>query len=298
MSSSARTELLWLVLLLALALALHCEANIMGDDCNWFGSGLDGPERGVTPVYLRCSQGRLNWAYPRGALRVLLRAGGSGAEFRGCLRLSDTFAGARVFLEGPRSLVPLFSQDDAAPLQLVRCFQSRGGQAALYVEAVRAGDFTKEVAAITYDLETLPRGARGYDPAEECRPCTKEEMAQAFCSSDLVTRGIIRSIENKDLLEVSEVTVKVTKMLRHSTDDGLCGEDSCDNQLSSGQTTSEVHIQVARHCGARHGTGEFVFMARRKLGQLALQCAPRLQDWAAVVLAITQDGTAHCVLTS
>ncbi|XP_067014099.2 meteorin-like protein [Anabrus simplex] len=301
---------LYCCLVLFVVLASRCTmvvANIMGDDCNWTGSGLsspDGPERGVTPVYLRCSQGRLRWSYPRGALRVLLRAGGSGAEFRGCLRLHDNFKGARVFLEGPRSLVPLFAHDDGAPAQLVRCFHSRGGQAALYVEAVRTrggGDFTKEVASFTYDLETLPRGGKAYDPAEECRPCTKEEMAHAFCTSDLVTRGIIRSIENKDLLEMTQVTVKVTKLLRHSTEDGLCGEQGCESNLldsSKAERVGEVVVQVPQHCGARHGLGEFVFMARRKLGELALQCAPRLEDWASLVRSITQDGTAHCILAS
>ncbi|GLH02909.1 Meteorin-like protein [Gryllus bimaculatus] len=131
-------------------------------------SGLSGPERGVSPVYLRCAQGRLDWSYPRGALRVLLRLGGAGHDFRGCVRLGERAAGARLFLEGPRSLAPLFEDEDGAPRRLARCFRSRGGQAALYVESVPAppGDFGKRVMSFTYDLEPLPRGAKGYDPAE------------------------------------------------------------------------------------------------------------------------------------
>jgi diacylglycerol kinase (ATP) len=127
----------------------------------------DGLGRGVTPVYLRCSQGHLEWVYPRGALRVLLRLGASGRDFRGCVKVGSNFGGARIFLEGPRSLVPLFYVEDGAPLQLVRCFQSRGGQAALYVEAATSKtDFTKEVASLTYDLTALPRGGAAYDPTE------------------------------------------------------------------------------------------------------------------------------------
>ena len=81
--------------------------------------------------------------------------------------MGSNFGGARIFLEGPRSLVPLFSVEDGAPTQLVRCFQSRGGQAALYVEAASSKtDFTKEVASLTYDLEALPRGGAAYDPTE------------------------------------------------------------------------------------------------------------------------------------
>jgi diacylglycerol kinase (ATP) len=98
---------------------------------------------------------------------VLVRLGASGRDFRGCVKVGANFGGARIFLEGPRSLVPLFSVEDGAPVQLVRCFHSRGGQAALYVEAaISKTDFTKEVASLTYDLEALPRGAAAYDPSE------------------------------------------------------------------------------------------------------------------------------------
>lgn len=305
-----KTDLINYLVIISLVLTTHTAmttANIMGDECDWFGSGLsttasDGPGRGVTPVYLRCSQGHLEWVYPRGALRVLVRLGASGRDFRGCVKLGSNFGGARIFLEGPRSLVPLFSVEDGAPTQLVRCFQSRGGQAALYVEAASSKtDFKKEVASLTYDLEALPRGGAAYDPTEECRPCTEEEMAHAFCTSDLVTRGIIRSIENKDELEVSQLTIKVTKLLRRSTEDSLSSTSTPDSESNSvvmGGSDEQVFVNVALHCGVRHGTGEFVFMARRKLGDLALSCAPRLEDWISIVRKINKEGTAHCVLRS
>jgi diacylglycerol kinase (ATP) len=124
--------------------------------------------RGVTPIYLRCSQGHLEWLYPRGALRVLLRLGASGRDFHGCVKVSEGFSGAHIFLEGPRSLLPLFPalQDDAS-LQLLRCFQSHDGQAALYVEAISSRvAITKQVAAFSYNLQPLPRGRSYYDPQE------------------------------------------------------------------------------------------------------------------------------------
>ena len=116
-----------------------------------------------------------------------------------------------------------------------------------------------------------------------------------------VTRGIIRGIENKDELEVAQVTVKITKLLRQSTEDNVSmispvSGDS--NSVVMEDSDEQVSVNVARHCGARPGTGEFVFMARRKLGDLALSCAPRLEDWATVVRKINKDGTAHCVLKS
>lgn len=111
-----------------------------------------------------------------------------------------------------------------------------------------------------------------------------------------VTRGIIRGVENRDDLEVSQMTVRITKLIRHAP------EDSYTRELESNEISSdgdgEVVVQVPRHCGVTYGTGEFVFMARRKLGDLVMRCAPRLEEWAAVANLLTQEGRAHCVLRS
>ena len=143
--------------------------------------------RGVTPVYLRCVQGHITWTYPRGALRVLLRLPNSEREFRGCIKVTPDFSGARLFVEGKRSLSPLFSLDDGAHKQMIRCFQSKKGQAAIYVEAVNeSGEFKKEIAGFSYDLHPVAKGSSVYDLINDgCRPCTHQEMAHAFCTNDL-----------------------------------------------------------------------------------------------------------------
>lgn len=143
--------------------------------------------RGVVPVYLRCSQGHVKWSYPRGALRVVLRLPNSDKDFKGCIRVTPNFAGAQLFLVGPRSLTRLMSLNDGGEKQLVRCFQSRNGQAAIYVEAVDSRRlFKKEVAGFSYDLQPIPRGSSYFDLVnEECRPCSRLEMARAFCTGDL-----------------------------------------------------------------------------------------------------------------
>ncbi|XP_039290301.1 uncharacterized protein LOC120352676 [Nilaparvata lugens] len=141
-----------------------------------------------------------------------------------------------------------------------------------------------------------------------------------FSFSSTVTRGIIRGVENLDDLKVSEITVKVTKHLRESTPDELSSlaEDLASNEIDRTQSTTDgdkhkdrtqstsdtdkhnvtVRLQVPQHCGARHGAGEFVFMARRKLGDLVLRCAPRLEDWIDVVRSENAKGSAHCLLYS
>lgn len=192
----------------------------------------NGVARGVTPVYLRCKAGRLTWLYPRGALRLILRLHNSNKDFKVCIKIlpqqqhhhedteidlyaedevldfredSSNFVSAayhrpknssarfpaRLFLEGSRGLVPLYAADDGSD-KVVRCFRSKGGRAAVFVEAVplENGENEKRSARFQYDLQPLP--APTYDPdAEECRPCTGQEMANAFCTKDLGKNNII-----------------------------------------------------------------------------------------------------------
>lgn len=106
-------------------------------------------------------------------------------------------------------------------------------------------------------------------------------------------------MENREELEVSQLSVKVTKLIRHTTDDAYLDDtdDSSANDVEDGPL-KEVTLHISQHCGVRHGLGEFVFMARRKLGDLTLQCAPRLEDWAQLVNALSEEGKAHCILRS
>ncbi|KAL3285042.1 hypothetical protein HHI36_019169 [Cryptolaemus montrouzieri] len=279
-------------------------ASIMGDECDWTGSGLSVSllERGVTPIYLRCRGGRITWLYPRGALRVLLRLPGQDRDFRACVKVREDKKkpAARLFLEGPRSLLKLYSHNDGSA-KTVRCFNSKNGQAAIYVEAMENDGVTKMVADIEYDLQPLPKGVHVFNPSEECRPCTNEELAHAFCTSDLVTRGIIHGVANHQTEELSHIYIKVTKLIRHTVEDNFAVEGETDNKIDNengDQPLKRITISVAQHCQVAHGVGEFVFMVRRKLGELILQCAPRLEDWTKLVSVLTEEGKTHCVLRS
>lgn len=90
---------------------------------------------------------------------------------------------ALLFYEGHHKLVPLYAPDDGDPREL-RCFRSRKGHAALYVEAEPEDGTERRVAALKY--ETRPLNRRHYDPATaDCRPCSDKELELAFCTSDL-----------------------------------------------------------------------------------------------------------------
>jgi hypothetical protein len=120
----------------------------------------------VTPVYLRCTQGRVTWKHPRGALRVLLRmpnAVSSTARFRACVRPLKGSGGATVWVEERASLKKMFPEvrvkRGVAPKS--ECSLSENGQVALFVE-MEAGAPDSDLV-FYYHLEQLPSTGR-YDP--------------------------------------------------------------------------------------------------------------------------------------
>ncbi|XP_063534075.1 meteorin-like protein [Cydia strobilella] len=318
-----------------LGLIFGAEAGMIGDQCDWNGSGLtSNAERGVTPVYLRCREGIVSWVYPRGALRLLFKPPMPADErdFHVCVRvvrrpdppdlfhddrLNDTKAErfpARLFVEGAHKLVPLYAPDDGDPREL-RCFRSRRGRAALYVEAEPEEGTKRREATLRYEARPLNR--RHYDPATaDCRPCTEEELELAFCTSDLVSRGTFVGAEQRSDLDSTQLTLRLSKLIRATgsagpdprTDDAVDDHYyryEVDNALE--HTTHRnhrrrktrslhAHIHVSSVCGAEAGAGEFLVMARRRLGRYALVCAPRIQDWEELVERRTRDGSAHCSL--
>lgn len=71
------------------------------------------------------------------------------------------------------------------------------------------------------------------------------------------------------------------------------GSNDIDDDESSDRRNVRVRVPTA--CDARHGLGEFVIMAKRRLGDLVLVCAPRLETW---VKAVRELESAPCVLRS
>jgi hypothetical protein len=144
-----------------------------------------------------------------------------------------------------------------------------------------------------------------------------------------VARGIITAVFNNEDLGRSEVSVLVTTVYRelqplfkpHNTttfEYSLLQKEQNEADVfpivvtnaildssSSGGNISEnsyVHrylygtVYVPIHCGARHGTGEFIFMGRFVLDDPVLSCAPRLEDWLRARRTAMQEGSAQCFL--
>ncbi|KAK6643082.1 hypothetical protein RUM43_004585 [Polyplax serrata] len=131
-----------------------------------------------------------------------------------------------------------------------------------------------------------------------------------------VVRGLIYGIDVRQELEIAEINVKITKILRHSTDDlyggnSIVGFSTVDNGINYNSSEEEevvkkkkfsendvVKLVMPRQCHPHRGPGEFVFMGRQRLGDLSLVCAARLSEWATIVRTFNSDGTSHCVLKS
>lgn len=213
-----------------------------------------GGGRGVRPVYLRCSRGTVFWRYPRGALRIVLSPpvltgtvskvrpfdllgrrdnndvgnstddGNSNVSrvsgFRACTKVSGP---VRVYLEAQGKLRSVYSPRDGKHEASHRCFIAKKQPAALYVEAeesfVVSGE--RQRAKLQYDLEVRyvrdrdGKSRRFNDEEEEdCRPCSMDELAKAYCQSDLVARGTVSAVQKQPNLEAAELVLRITKTLR------------------------------------------------------------------------------------
>ncbi|KAG5345206.1 METRL protein, partial [Acromyrmex charruanus] len=280
------------VVLALISVSVSAYEHTAADQCDWSGSG--GESGGVRPVYLRCARGTVLWRYPHDALRVVLsfpvleNNSLSYLGFRACVKISGP---VRVFLEAGGKLRQLYSPSDGKHELTHRCFRSRKLTAALYMEAEDDYSFKNTKVKLQYDLE--PNSVKGRilrvpDEEEDCRPCSMEELAKAYCQSDLVAKGTVTDVEQNPKMDTAELILRVTKILRY------VAQEAEGNEIDASFKKS-VRVRIPMVCDARHGLGEFVIMAKRRLGDLTLVCAPRLEAWMQIV---HEMDNAPCVLHS
>nr|CAH0111396.1 unnamed protein product [Daphnia galeata] len=84
--------------------------------------------------------------------------------------------------------------------------------------------------------------------------------------------------------------------------DGVEEDLTDNNEMESNsliETTEEEHtgtLHVPLTCQVKHGSGEFIFMGRKRLGDAVLWCAPRLEEWQQWIHQAQTDGSAQCRL--
>lgn len=112
----------------------------------------EGHARDVEQVYLRCSQGSLEWLYPTGAIIVNLRpntVSAGAARLSVCVKPSADSRGTNIYLDRGGKLRLLLREEDQAQGK-VQCFGIQEG--ALFVEAVPHADISRRTTAFQYQL--------------------------------------------------------------------------------------------------------------------------------------------------
>lgn len=114
-------------------------------------------------VYLRCSQGFLEWLYPTGAIIVNLRPNTvSTARLSVCIKPSGESSGTNIYLDRAGKLRLLLREQDQARGHKVHCFGIREG--ALFIEAIPRTDISRRITTFQYELVSERAGPHALDP--------------------------------------------------------------------------------------------------------------------------------------
>lgn len=268
------------------------------DQCSWKGSGLthEGHTRDVEQVYLRCSQGSLDWLYPTGAVIVNLRPNTlspAAARLSVCIKPSRDSHGANIYLDRAGKLRLLLREQDQAQGK-VTCFSIQEGS--LFIEAIPHRDISKRITSFQYELVTERTGAgagalTGMEPqalSAPCQPCSDAEVLLAVCTSDFVGRGTIQGVEQET--EQLSVTVAISRLYRQKTQVFVSGG------VRVRRWTGRV--RMPRQCGVRpgpgKGDGDFLFTGSVRFGEAWMGCAPRYKDFLRLYQEAEQSGTNPC----
>lgn len=215
MRSAPAAGLLPLLLGLRLLLGGGAEAQYSSDLCNWKGSGLthESHKKDVEQVYLRCSEGSIEWMYPTGALIVNLRPNTSPASYKHltvCIKPFKDSAGANIYLEKTGELKLLVRDGERSPSK-VYCFgYDQGG---LFVEATPQQDISRKITGFQYELMSRGIASDLHTVSAPCRPCSDTEVLLAVCTSDF--GELLFPPTLLSLLTVAPVAKTSTKSDRH-----------------------------------------------------------------------------------
>lgn len=103
-------------------------------------------------MYLRCSQGSLEWIYPTGAIIVNLRpntVSPAAARLSVCIKPSSESSGTNIYLDKAGKLRLLLREEEQVPAR-VHCFSIQEG--AVFIEAVLHQDISRRITAFQYEL--------------------------------------------------------------------------------------------------------------------------------------------------
>ncbi|XP_076458213.1 meteorin-like [Babylonia areolata] len=255
-----------------------------------------------------CNAGSLQWSSAYGAIRLEVQPFQPN-DYRLCFVLHSHHTLTQVSLEEPRfhhlprnyrlqtSEEPLRMSSGMRPLVSTDgrsgevCVRGKGREPVLlFVEVQRSHEFSGiPSVSLQYDVEPLPQlDAALLDPMEECRPCTQEELLDAYCTSDFVAVGSISQTrpagdgdsdgdgDDDQQGLVTHVEVAVAQLVHQNF------------PVFRRRRREDPHLTGVIHAPARCGVrpaskgGHLLFTGRMRLGKAKLRCAPYLEDWLKV----------------
>ncbi|XP_067672915.1 meteorin-like protein [Haliotis asinina] len=276
-------------------------SDVMGTACQQCDCMVKDPENnlgGITNIVAACEEGKVTWFTTNGALRITLNPTKSGL-FRICFRVESdaykTVVSQEIMVTRRQNyrlkttpqdikLSPLLT---TSGLSKVNCIDG-SGPTRLYVETEGEEEvLTVAKVKVEYDVEKIAAGLR-LSPHEVCRPCTEQELLRSVCSSHFVAVGTIDDVTHD--VDTSRILVTASRVI---------SQKEAIFQKPAGWTRPHelkgvVHAPV--RCGIRHGEGQFLFTGRVRLGQPMLQCAPRYEQWRAVLKMAQENGQLECTL--
>ncbi|KAL0993544.1 hypothetical protein UPYG_G00109490 [Umbra pygmaea] len=281
------------ILAYLLSVLLLCRiafSQYSSDQCSWRGSGLthEGHARDVEQVYLRCSQGSLEWLYPTGAIIVNMRPNtlsSAASRLSVCIKPSANSHGANIYLDRAGKLRLLLPEKEQA-LGKVTCFSIQEG--ALFIEAIPHRDISRRITSFQYELVS-ERTTSGVDPrlsSAPCQPCSDAEVLLTVCTSDFVARGTILGVEQEE--EQSTVTVAIAHLYKQKMQVFASGGVRARRWMGQ--------VRIPRQCGVKPGPGEeeFLFTGSIRFGEAWVGCAPRYKDFLRLYREAEQKGTNPC----
>nr|XP_040042940.1 meteorin-like protein [Gasterosteus aculeatus aculeatus]XP_040042941.1 meteorin-like protein [Gasterosteus aculeatus aculeatus] len=269
-------------------------AQYSSDQCSWRGSGLshESHRRDVEQVYLRCSQGSLEWLYPTGAIFVNLRpntepSSGHTAALHACIKPYTHSQGSHVYLEHDGDLRMLLAEKDQA-LGTVHCFSPAEG--ALFVEAVPQADISRRITAFQYELVSSQGPGAHLFPYMHpglvtCKPCSDEDVLMAVCTSDFAGSGIFRGAPS-GATDHSPAVVTLSRLFRQKTRVFAWG--GARGRGWSGR------INVPAQCSVQPVGDEYLLTGSVHFGDAWLGCAPRYKDFQKLYLTAQKTGRNPC----
>ncbi|KAM7418879.1 hypothetical protein PAMA_016144 [Pampus argenteus] len=284
----------WAVQWITAVLLCRAAAQYSSDQCSWRGSGLshESHRRDVEQIYLRCSQGLLEWLYPTGAIIVNLRPNTetSSRHMAGlhvCIKPYTYSQGSHVYLERAGDLRLLLAEGEQAQAT-VHCFSQAEG--ALFVEAIPQTDISRRITAFQYELvpSQVP-GAHMYPYMHlglvTCEPCSDDEVLMAVCTSDFAGSGIFQDVVSTSNDHI-QVVVTLSRLFRQKS--AVFAWGGVRGRSWSGRVT------VPAQCAVHPGGDEYLLMGSVHFGEAWLGCAPRYKDFLKLYNQAQRAGTHPC----